>query len=88
MRIRPSRRQFLGSTAAGLGLAALGRAPSLLRRQQLRVLSIGVIGTIGGHDRKQVAGHPDAEITGLCDVDADQLARAKADHPTAFTCRD
>lgn len=28
------------------------------------------------------------EITGLCDVDANQLARAAKDHPKAFTCKD
>ncbi|MBK8975486.1 MAG: Gfo/Idh/MocA family oxidoreductase [Planctomycetes bacterium] len=58
------------------------------RGDKLRVLSIGVVGTIGGTDRKQVQSHPDAEIVGLCDVDANQLEKAKADHPTAFVCKD
>ena len=86
-----SRRHFLRSSAfAGIGVSTLGlsglrAAPA---NSKLRVLSIGVIGTIGGTDRKQVASHPMAEITGLCDVDSNQLARAAKDHPKAFTCKD
>lgn len=56
--------------------------------KKLRVLSIGVVGTIGRTDRHQVSSHPDVEITGLCDVDSNYLAEAKAEHPNAFTCRD
>ncbi|MEM9236519.1 MAG: Gfo/Idh/MocA family oxidoreductase, partial [Verrucomicrobiota bacterium] len=55
---------------------------------KLRVLSIGVVGTVGGLDRQQIANHPDAEIVGLCDVDSNTLAQAANDHPKAFTCRD
>ncbi|MDA0765338.1 MAG: Gfo/Idh/MocA family oxidoreductase [Verrucomicrobia bacterium] len=86
-----SRRQFLRSSAfAGIGVSTLGlsglrAAPA---NSKLRVLSIGVIGTIGGTDRKAVASHPMAEIVGLCDVDSNQLARAAKDHPDAFTCAD
>ncbi|PIE23217.1 MAG: hypothetical protein CSA62_08375 [Planctomycetota bacterium] len=86
-----SRRSFLkGSLAAG---AALSTAPLAARRPvrrepKLRVLSIGVIGTIGGYDRRQVASHPRAEIVGLCDVDAQVLAKAAKEHPKAFRCRD
>ncbi len=85
-----SRRRFLqSSAAAGLGLAATGRrARAASPNDKLRVLSIGVIGTIGGADRGQIAHHPRAEITGLCDVDANQLAQAAKDHPGAFTCKD
>jgi hypothetical protein len=35
-----------------------------------------------------VAGHPEVEIAGLCDVDSNYLAQAAAEHPQAFTCRD
>lgn len=55
---------------------------------KLRVLSIGVVGTIGGQDRRQVSQHPAVEISGLCDVDSNALAIAAKDHPGAFTCRD
>ena len=94
MAFKVSRREFVSSvSAAGAGLA-LGACASpvihrgIMRGSKLRVLSIGVIGTIGGHDRKQVAAHPNAEIVGLCDVDRNQLAAAAADHPGAFTCSD
>ena len=84
-----SRRQFLHTTAAaGLAVAAGPSLASILPDTKLRVLSIGVIGTIGGADRQQVSEHPLAEIVGLCDVDAAALAQASADHPDAFTCAD
>lgn len=86
-----SRRHFLrSSAAAGLGLTALGmpRVRAASPNGKLRVLSIGVVGTIGAADRKNVASHPNAEIAGLCDVDANYLAQAAKDHPNAFTCRD
>lgn len=85
------RRHFLRSTAAaGLGLTALGmsRARAASPNGKLRVLSIGVVGTIGEADRKAVASHPMAEIVGLCDVDSNYLAKAAKDHPNAFTCKD
>ncbi len=85
-----SRRHFIFSgTAAGLGLlAGSQRVRAVSPNGKLRVLSIGVIGTIGGADRSNVASHPQAEIVGLCDVDSEPLARAAQDHPGAFTCRD
>ncbi|MCH2161546.1 MAG: Gfo/Idh/MocA family oxidoreductase [Phycisphaerales bacterium] len=86
-----SRRDFIQSAGvAGLGMAAFG--PSALGRvsanSRVNVLSIGVVGTIGGHDREQVAEHPAAQIVGLCDVDSQAIDKAKQDHPDAFTCRD
>jgi len=92
MRASPvSRRDLLRSTgAAGLGLvtARVARALPARAPDKVRVLSIGVVGTIGGADRAQVAAHPDAEIVGLCDVDAGALAQAREDHPDAFACAD
>jgi predicted dehydrogenase len=87
------RRRFLWATGvAGLGLAtgvrSQTRAPAVAANSKLRVLSIGVIGTIGGTDRTQVAGHPAVEISGLCDVDSTALGEAGRAHPGAFTCRD
>ncbi len=91
-----SRRQFLYSTAA-LGMTAAVGAPLAAQtpgiaaqraETKLRVLSIGVQGTIGGEDRKQVNKHDRAEIVGLCDVDSETLAKAAQDHPEAFTCAD
>ena len=86
-----NRRRFLWTTgAAGLAVSArLGaQAPAVSPNAKLRVLCIGVVGTIGGEDRKQVASHPLVEIAGLCDVDAGALAQAAKDHPHAFQCRD
>ena len=91
MKTALSRRHFLhNSAAASLGLVTLGRsrARAASPNDKLRVLSIGVVGTIGRSDRLQVAGHPMAEIAGLCDVDSDYLAQAAREHPKAFTCRD
>ena len=71
-----SRRHFIQSAGvAGLGMAALGSSAfgRVSPNSQVNVLSIGVIGTIGGHDRNQVAEHPAARITGLCDVDSTGL---------------
>lgn len=84
-----SRRSFLQTTsAAGLAAAAMPSLASIMPDTTLRVLSIGVIGTIGGADRHNVAAHPEAEIVGLCDLDAKSLAEASAEHPGAFTCKD
>ncbi len=90
MKTQHTRRDFLHtSAAAGLGLATMGCAAGTWGGSgKLRVLSIGVIGTIGGTDRKQIHTHPDAEVVGLCDVDSNQLKKAAEQIPTAFTCRD
>ena len=88
-----NRRRFLWTTGvAGIGLTtaahSLAKTPAVSPNSKLRVLSIGVIGTIGGEDRRQVASHPSVEIAGLCDVDSTSLAKASAQHPGAFTCAD
>ena len=88
-----NRRRFLWTTGVGgVGFSAAARAqtraPAVAANSKLRVLSIGVVGTIGGEDRTQIARHPAVEIAGLCDVDATALAAAARDHPGAFRCRD
>ena len=83
-----SRRSFIRSTAAGVALVGTPGLASILQDTKLRVLSIGVIGTIGGTDRRNIHSHPLAEIVGLCDVDSNALAKATQDHPDAFTCAD
>ncbi len=88
-----SRRLFLqqaaGAGAAALAIPRVSWAGVRHRRDtKLRVLSIGVVGTIGEADRKAVASHPLAEIVGLCDIDAAALDKASKDHPSAFTCFD
>jgi predicted dehydrogenase len=84
-----SRRRFIqSSTAAGAAVLGMPTFGSALKDTRLRVLSIGVIGTIGGTDRKTISAHPLADIVGLCDVDATSLAKASGEHPDAFTCAD
>ena len=87
------RRRFIWTTGvAGIGFSSIARAqsrePTVSPNSKLRVLSIGVVGSIGRMDRGQVSGHPGVEISGLCDVDSNALDQAAKDHPAAFTCRD
>lgn len=90
------RRDFLRIAAAAgastLLTPTLARAASPARAPlfdtRLRVLSIGVVGTIGEHDRKTIAAHPLVDMVGLCDVDAAALGQAAKDHPNAWTCAD
>ena len=91
MKTRLSRREFIRSTgAAGIGMATMNAAAlsKISPNSRVNVLSIGVIGTIGGTDRNQVDGHPAVQITGLCDVDSFFLEDTKLEHPDAFVCRD
>jgi predicted dehydrogenase len=86
-----SRRQFIqyvSAAAASTAVLGLPRRARAHADTRLRVLSIGVIGTIGGADRSQIASHPAVDIVGLCDIDADALAQAATDHPSAFRCED
>jgi predicted dehydrogenase len=88
-----NRRRFLWTTGvAGIGLSPIVRSQSAAApvspNSKLRVLSIGVTGTIGTTDRRTISRHPSVEISGLCDVDSNSLAQAAKDHPAAFTCRD
>lgn len=89
-----SRRRFIQNVSVAAGAAAVA-GPRLAwagrtrhADTKLRVLSIGVIGTIGGTDRQTIAAHPLVEMVGLCDIDANALAQAAKEHPNAFTCAD
>lgn len=95
-----SRREFIRvSAATGLTVAAGSllssgyAAPAVSPRriganEKLNVLSIGVVGTIGGTDRAQVAKHPMVHIAGLCDLDTNYMAQAAKAHPDAFQVKD
>ncbi|MEE2894311.1 MAG: Gfo/Idh/MocA family oxidoreductase [Planctomycetota bacterium] len=92
MTTKIDRRDFIQHSAgiAGLGAAALA-APAFGRvpvNSRVNVLCVGVVGTIGSVDRKQVDMHPAAEIVGLCDVDSQAIDKAATRHPDAFTCKD
>jgi Oxidoreductase family, NAD-binding Rossmann fold len=93
MHTQINRRRFLWTTGVGglaltAGTRSFGQTAAVSPNSKLRVLSIGVIGTIGAEDRHQVASHPSVEIAGLCDVDSTSLAKAATEHPGAFTCAD
>jgi hypothetical protein len=77
----------LGSCASTKLLAAAG-APRRRRSEKLRILQVGVGGSIAPYDRDQLKSHPDVVFTGLCDVDSKALASVSQQFPEAFTCRD
>ena len=87
-----TRRRFIQATSGlGLGLATFGAGAAMRRfspNEKVNVLSIGVVGSIGGTDRSQVSSHPGVQITGLCDVDSNYLEDTSLTHPDAFVCRD
>ncbi len=97
------RRQLLRSTAATagtlaaaslIGCATESKATALDPRkrrgryEKLRILHIGVGGSIAPTDREQLTAHPDVVFTGLCDVDSNALAEVSKKFPDAFTCVD
>ena len=87
-----TRRRFIQTTGGlGLGLATFGASAAMRRfspNEKVNVLSVGVVGSIGGTDRTQVASHPGVQITGLCDVDRNYLEDTSRAHPDAFVCSD
>ncbi len=81
-----SRRQWLAGTSA----AAIGSFVILPQRarganQRLNVAGVGV-GGMGFHDLRHV--EPTENVVGLCDVDANNLARAAKHFPDTKTYRD
>ena len=86
-----NRRDFVKTTAALLGAAAIPTLPSIATaanptagKDVLRVLQVGV-GGIGGMDRNAINRHPKAKIVGLCDVDQNPLDKVGKQFPDAFT---
>ena len=94
------RRDFIKrSAASGLALStgsffAMGSAASVVEprrigpNDKLNVLSVGVRGTVGGSNTKEVASHPRVRIAGLCDLDTMAMDRAAQDYPDAFQVAD
>src|ERR1044071_5615328 len=70
-----------GGGSAGSKVSATSAAPAGRpnRDTRLRVLSIGVVGTIGEADRHTIASHPAVDIVGLCDVDSAAMEKAAKD---------
>jgi predicted dehydrogenase len=66
-------------------------APGAERRrglEKLRILQVGVGGSIAPWDRDELKAHPDVTFTGFCDVDRNALAQVAQQFPEAFTCQD
>jgi predicted dehydrogenase len=54
----------------------------------LRILQVGVGGSIAPADHNQLKAHPDVQFTGFCDVDQKALAEVQKQFPDAFACKD
>ncbi|MBT8204563.1 MAG: Gfo/Idh/MocA family oxidoreductase [Eudoraea sp.] len=71
---------------SGLGALGLSLLPSALnamgQETKLRTAHIGV-GNMGFEDLRDVASHPQVQVTALCDVDAMNLASARKKFPGA-----
>lgn len=98
-----TRRKLIQSAVIAGGAAAItplvgGKAFAATRGMPLRVrggqleklhlLHVGIGGSIAPGDRGQLKGHKDVVFSGLCDIDANTLARVSKEHPDAFTCSD
>ena len=88
-----NRRDFFKSAGALAGLTMAGCATVPQRRtvfgpnDKLRHASIGV-GGMGFNDLKNFLSHPRVEVVALCDVDANNLAKAAQLAPKARTYTD
>lgn len=82
------RREFI---RAGAAVSLFNILPSgayaLSPNGKLRTAHIGV-GGMGGGDLNSVSSHPMVEVVGLCDVDLNNLNKAKEKHPGAQGFRD
>lgn len=94
MPAKPTRRDVLSALAIGaaslplLGTAACASAPRrVVTNGRLRHAGIGV-GGMGWHDLERIAAHKDVDIVALCDVDANNLAKAKERFPAAHAYSD
>ncbi len=87
-RFRPSRRHFL---QIGLAVPAAGMLPraagAAAPNSKLRTAHIGV-GGMGRADLNAISSHSHVEVAALCDVDAQRLEQAHAQHPNAKVFRD
>jgi len=94
------RRQLLQCAAAAAGAMAVSSLSSCRgapwvatplrprRTEKLRLLQVGVGGSIAPADRDQLKGHPEVVFTGFCDVDKNALADVQKQFPEAFGCAD
>lgn len=78
----------LAGSALGAGPSAGARRVHRLRNGKLRLLQVGVGGSVAPWDRSELLKHPDVSLAGICDVDANALAAVRSEHPGAFACAD
>lgn len=83
------KREFLKRSALYTAGAAI--LPSMILKLKkghvLRTAHIGV-GGMGAEDLRDISSHDSVVVTALCDVDANNLAKAKKLHPGAKTYKD
>ncbi len=88
MNRRSTRRQFLGRTSlAGVGFFVAGAAARAQSTSPNEKLNLGIVGVNhrGSSNMRSVSSE---NIAALCDIDANYLARAAAQHPKAKTYTD
>lgn len=81
------KRDFLKTSLAAASTAFIPKSMIAMGHHsadKLRTAHIGV-GGMGGADLKSIASHSDVVVVGLCDVDANAIAKASAIHPQAKT---
>ncbi len=83
------RRHFVKTTTAALASASIlpASAWALAKDGRLRTAHIGV-GNMGKADLDAISSHELVDVVALCDVDANNLAAAKKEHPKAKTFSD
>jgi predicted dehydrogenase len=82
---RTTRRQFLGSAAAGAGTIVIGpyvRGQDASPNETIHLAGIGAGGK-GGNDIDNDAGIPGVRVVALCDVDRKTLGKAGEKYPDA-----
>jgi predicted dehydrogenase len=81
------KRDFLKTSLAAASTAFIPKSMIAMGHHSanmLRTAHIGV-GGMGGADLKSIASHSDVVVVGLCDVDANAIAKASAIYPQAKT---
>lgn len=82
------KRTFLKTSALVMGTALLPGCDILANeKKKLRTAHIGV-GNMGFEDLKAIASHSEVEVSALCDVDSQNLAKAKKMFPKAKIFKD
>ncbi len=83
-----SRREFIKVSAAFAGVNFLSsQAWANSPNSKICVAQIGM-GGMGSNDLESVANHPQVQIVGLCEVDADRLGKFSPQFPDAMTHSD